>query len=234
MFILAQANPSSLQQIRPEDLFCYYAICAMALRLRSKFEIARVDHTWYHPMALVDETSLPDAKWWQPFSKDGGDMAFKEKRELFTSAFNPNGSGTLKYDFWRSMNANGQEVKLYQHCGGLHSIFVRQAPSLRVYVSTSQPIGLGETTHMITLASAQPIFGNSVIFEKEFGNDGSDITLGQILPVARCHLIEDIHLTYAGKLEVIFEGMNITTKLKTVLVKRFGRNEPSKKRKTSG
>ena len=233
MFILAHANPSSLQQIRPEDLFCYYAICAMALR--SKFEIVRVDHTWLMKLRyqMVDESTLPDAKWWQPFSKDGGDMAFKEKRELFTSAFNPNGSGTLKYNFWRSMNANGQEVKVYQHCGGLHGIFVRQAPSLRVYVSTSQPIGVGETTHMISLNSAQPIFGNSVIFDKEFGNDGSDITLGQILSVARCHLIENNHLTYAGKLEVIFEGMNITTKLNTVLVKRFGRKEPSKRRKTS-
>ena len=230
MFILSQANASSLQQIRTEDLFCYYAICAMAVR--SKFEIARVDHTWYHPMASVDETSLPDAKWWHPFSKDGGDMAFREKPVLFTSAFNPNGSGTYKYNFWRSMNANGQEVKLYQHCGGLHSIFVRQAPSLRVYLSTSQLIEVGETTHMITLKKV--IFPNDVIiFDKEFGNDGSDITLGQILPVAKCHLIENNHVTDAGKLDVIFEGMVITTKLNTVLVKRFGRKEPRKRPKTS-
>ena len=232
MFILAQANLSSLQQIRPEDLFCYYAICAMALRLRSKFEIARVDHTWYHPMASVDETSLPDAKWWHPFSKDVGDMAFREKPVLFTSAFNPNGSGTLKYDFWRSMNANGQEVKVYSHCGCLHSIFVRQAPSLRVYLSTSQLIEVGETTHMITLKKV--VFPTDVIiFEKEFSNDGSHITLGQILPVAKCHLIENNHVSDAGKLEVIFEGMVVTTKLNTVLVKRFGSKEPRKKQKTS-
>ena len=214
--------------------FAPYAICAMA---GSKFEIARVDHNGYHPMASVDETGLPHAKWWHPFSKDGGDMAFREKPVLFTSAFNPNGSGTLKYNFWRSMNANGQEVKVYQHCGGLHAIFVRQAPSLRVYVSTSQPIGVGETTHMISLSSAQPIGSGRkkwpIIFEKEFGNDGSDITLGQILPVAKCHLIENNHVTDAGKLDVIFEGMVITTKLNTVLVKRFGRKEPSKRRKTS-
>ena len=158
MFILAQANPSSLQQIRTEDLFCYYAICAMAVR--SKFEIARVDHTWYHPMALVDETSLPDAKWWQPFSKDGGDMAFREKPVLFTSAFNPNGSGTYKYNFFRSINANDQKVKVYTHCSGRHTILVRQAPSLRVYLSTSQLIEVGETTHMITLKKV--IFPNDV------------------------------------------------------------------------
>ena len=205
-----------------------------------KYEIARVDHTkqkvYHKKIGLVgDKIKLPDAKWWHPFSKDEGDMAFSEKPELFTSHFNLDGSRAYKYNFWQSMKGDkGQEVKAYQHCGGLHTIFVRQAPSLRVYVSTSQPIGVGETTHMITLASAQPIFGNSVIFEKEFGNDGSDITLGQILPVARCHLIEDNHLTYAGKLEVIFEGMNITTKLNTVLVKRFGSNEPRKKRKTLG
>ena len=72
-----------------------------------------------------------------------------------------------------------------------------------------------------------------IIFEKEFGNDGSDITLGQILPVAKCHLIENNHVTYAGKLDVIFEGMVITTKLNTVLVKRFGRKEPRKRPKTS-
>ena len=203
-----------------------------------KYEIARVDHTMqkvYHKnIGLVgDKIKLPDAKWWHPFSKDEGDMAFSEKPELFTSHFSLHGSGAYKYNFWASMNDNGQEVKAYQHCGCLHIIFVRQAPSLRVYLSTSQPIGVGETTHMITLKKV--IFPDDVIiFEKEFGNDGSDITLGQILPVARCHLIEDNHLTYAGKLEIIFEGMDITTKLKTVLVKRFGRKEPSKRRKTSG
>ena len=206
MFILAHANPSSLQQIRPEDLFCYHAICAMALR--SKFEIVRIDHTWLMKLRyqMVDESTLPDAKWWQPFSKDGGDMAFKEKRELFTSAFNPNGNGTYKYNFWRSMSANGQEVKVYQHCGGLHIIFVRQAPSLRVYVSTSQPyLGVGETTHLISLKKEASFFlpDDVVIFEKDFGNDGSDITLGQILPVARCHLIEKNHVTYAGKLDEV-------------------------------
>ena len=230
MLIVAQAMQYELAAANsPED----YAICAMA-GLRSKYEIARVDHTMqkvYHKnFGLVgDKIKLPDAKWWQPFSKDGGDMAFKEKRELFTSAFNPNGSGTLKYNFWRSMNANGQEVKVYQHCGGLHIIFVRQAPSLRVYVSTSQPIGVGETTHMISLKKDD----DEVIFEKEFGNDGSDIILGQILPDAWSHLIENNHVTYAGKLEVIFEGMVITTKLNTVLVKRFGRKEPRKRPKTS-
>ena len=101
MFILAQA----LQQIRPEDLFCYYAICAMALR--SKFEIVRVDHSWYGDAAFVELKYLPDAKWWQPFSKDGGDMAFKDSSVLFTSAFNPNGSGTMyayKYNFSHSIN----------------------------------------------------------------------------------------------------------------------------------
>ena len=238
MFILSQANASSLQQIRTEDLFCYYAICAMAVR--SKFEIARVDHTWYHPMALVDETSLPDAKWWQPFSKDGGDMAFKEKPLLFTSAFNPNGSGTCKYNFWRSMNAKGQEVRLYQHCGGLHSIFVRRPATLNVYLSTSQRTRVGATTHMITLKKVS-FPDDVIIFEKELGfEDGSDITLGQILPVAWRHLIENNHITSVGKLEVIFEHMvifegygHLSSMLSTVLVKRFGSKEPSKRQKTS-
>ena len=69
-----------------------------------------------------------------------------------------------------------------------------------------------------------------IIFEKEFGNDGSDITLGQILPVARDRLVANNHVTYQGKVEVIFEGLYITTKLSTVLVKRFN---PNKRRKTS-
>ena len=134
-------------------------------------------------------------------------MAFNEKPQLYTSHFNPNGSGTYKYNFWRSMNANGQEVKVYQHCRGLHTILVRQAPSLRVYLSTSQLDGVEdlETTHMITLKKE----GDVVIFEKEFDNDGHDIILGTILPVAWCHLINNDHVTYAGKLEVIFEGLVI-------------------------
>ena len=162
-------------------------------------------------------------------------MAFKEKPQLFTSHFNLYGSGTYKYNFWQSMKHNGQEIKMYMHCGGLHTIFVRLAPSLRVYLSTSQ-IGVGETTHMISLKKED----NVVIFEKEFGNDGSDITLGQILAVAWRHLIENDHVTYAGKLEVIFEGLlifegygDLSTSLSTVLVKRFDRQDPSKRRKTS-
>ena len=234
-------NTSSLQQIRPEDLFCYYAICGM-----SPFEIARVDvdHTWYHSNAL------PDAKLWESFSYERGDMAFQEQPQLFTSHFNLNGTYACKYNFWQSMRHNGQEIKMYMHCSGLHTIFVRLAPSLRVYLSTSQ-IGVGETTHMITLKKV--IFPDDsditlakcrlvVIFEKEFGNDDSDITLGQILPVAWCHLIENDHATYATKLEVIFEGLvifegyvrSLTRLVSTVLVKRFGRKEPSKRQKTSG
>ena len=231
MFILAQANTTSLQQIRPLDLFCYYAICAMA----SKFEIARADHTQYNVVteslcALGATLKEPDAKWWQPFSKDGGENAFKEKLVLFTSAFNPNGSGTMhawKYKFSHSINANGQEVKVYEHCGGLHKIFVRRAPSLRVFLLTSQ---VGETTHMISLKKKRL---GPVIFEKEFANDGSDITLGQILRVAKGSLIDDNHVTNQGKVEVTFEGLDIELKLSTVLVKRFGRNEPNKRRKTS-
>ena len=196
------------------------------MALRSKFEIVQVSHTWYGEAFVVEQQYLPDAKWWQPFSKDGGDMAFKDSSVLFTSAFNPNGSGTLKYNFLRSINASDQEVKVYTHCSGHHTILVRQAPSLRVYLSTSQ---LGETTHMISLKKED----GAVIFEKEFDNDGSDITLGQILPVAKCHFIENNHVTYQGKVEVIFEGLYITTKLSTVLVERFGRNEPNKRRKTS-
>ena len=101
----------------------------------------------------------------------------------------------------------------------------RRLPEL--YLSTSQ---VGETTHMISLKKED----GAVIFEKEFDNDGSDITLGQILPDAKFHFIENNHVTHQGKLEVIF-GINmvITTKLSTVLVKRFGRNESNKRRKTS-
>ena len=105
-----------------------------------------------------------------------------------------------KYNFLLSVNTNGQEVKVYQHCRLQHSIFVRRALSLRVYLSTSQSqIGVGETTHMISLKKEDDV----VIFEKEFGNDGSDITFGQILAVARRHLIENDHVTDAGKIEVL-------------------------------
>ncbi len=183
---------------------CYYAICAMAGSMqRSKFEIARVDHTKEKagPFGLgMDKIAFPDTKWWQAFSRNGGDMAFKEKPHLFTSHFNLNGM----YAFWQSMKHNGQEIKMYQHCEGLHTIFVRLAPSLRVYLSTSQ-IGVGETTHMISLKKEDDV----VIFEKEFGNDGSAITLGQILPVAWLRLLENDRVTTAGKLEVILEGLVI-------------------------
>ena len=71
-----------------------------------------------------------------------------------------------------------------------------------------------------------------VIFEKEFGNDGSDITLGQILPVAECNLVANNHITYQGQVVVIFEGLVITTKLSTVVVKKFCRKGPNKRRTT--
>ena len=73
-------NTSSLQQIRPEDLFCYYAICAMA-----EFEIARVDVIFQDDQLLA--LTLPAAKFWQPFSQDAGDMAFQNKPHLSTSHF---------------------------------------------------------------------------------------------------------------------------------------------------
>ena len=215
------------------------------MALRSKFEIVRVDKTWSHvgktwDHNILDETTLPDAKWWQPFSNDEGDMAFSEKPHLFTSHFNLDGSRAYKYNFWGSMNHKGQEVKAYQHCGGLHIIFVRRPATLNVYLSTSQRTKFWGTTHMITLKKVS--FPNDIIiFEKEFGfEDGYDITLGQILPVAWRHLIENNHITSAGKLqvifqlEVIFEGYgHLLSELNTVLVKRFGRKEPSKRQKTS-
>ena len=210
-----------------------------------KYEIARVDHTkqkvYHKNIGLVgDKIKLPDAKWWHPFSKDEGDMAFSEKPELFTSHFNLDGNPAYKYNFWQSMNHKGQEVKAYQHCGGLHTIFVRRPATLNVYLSTSQRTRVGANTHMITLKKV--IFPDDVIiFEKEFGfEDGSDITLGQILPVAWRHLIENNHITSAGKLqvifqlEVIFEGYSghLLSRLSTVLVKRFDRQDPSKRLKT--
>ena len=240
MLIWAQAMQFELAAANsPED----YAICAMA-GLRSKYEIARVDHTMqkvYHKnIGLVgDKIKLPDAKWWHPFSEDGGDMAFCEKPELFTSHFSLHGSGAYKYNFWGSMNDNGQEVKAYQHCGGLHIIFVRRPATLNVYLSTSQRTKFWGTTHMITLKKVSFPY-DVIIFEKEFGNDDSDITLGQILPVAWRHLIENNHITSAGKLqvifqlEVVFEGYgHLLSRLSTVLVKRFGRKGPSKRQKTS-
>ena len=189
---------------------------------------------------------VTSCQFWQPFSQDAGDMAFQNKPHLLTSHFSSAptkadgtkvGGGMYKYNFWLSMNANGQEVKVYQHTRRGHTIFVRRVQSLRVYLSTSQSqIGVGETTHMISLKKEDDV----VIFEKEFGNDGSDITLGQILAVAWRHLIENDHVTYAGKLEVIFEGLlifegygDLSTRLSTVLVKRFDRQDPSKRRKTS-
>ena len=229
-----------MQQIRPQDLFCYYAICAMALR--SNFEIARVDHTLSAPKILT----LPDAKWWQACSNDVGEIAFKEKRELFTSHFNlKNGirSGAYKYNFVQRQwiidkNANVQEVKVYRHCGGLHTIFIRQAPSLRVYLSISKR---SLRPHMISLKKEDGV----VIFEKEFANDGSDITLGQIMSAAKFKLVDNNHVTYQGLVDIIFEGLVITMRawstsssrawstspLSTVLAE--DRTEPNKRRNKS-
>ena len=209
----------------------------------AEFEIARVDVIFQDDKWLSD--ALPAAKFWQPFSQDAGDMAFQNKPHLSTSHFSSGptttsgskvGGGVYKYSFKLSMYANGQDVKVYQHPSRKHTIFVRRALSLRVYLSASQSqIGVGETTHMITLKKE----AGGVIFEKEFGNDGSDITLGQILAVAWRHLIENDHVTDAGKLEVIFQGSlifegygDLSTRLSTVLVKRFDRQDPSKRLKT--
>ena len=217
-----------------------------------KYEIARVDHTkqkvYHKNIGLVGEYMLPHALWWHPFSKDEGDMAFSEKPELLTSHFNLDGSRAYKYNFWQSMNHKGQEVKAYQHCGGLHSIFVRRPATLNVCLSTSQRTKFWGTTHMITLKKVSfpddVIIFEEDIFGKEFGFEcGSDITLGQILPVAWRHLIENNHITSAGKLqvifqlEVIFEGYQYSSREvvaanSTVLVK-WCRKEPSKRQKTS-
>ena len=118
----------------------YFAITRFAPWLGS-FEIARVDVIFQDDQLLA--LTLPAAKFWQPFSQDAGDMAFQNKPQLLTSHFSSPparhsgtkiGGGMYKYNFWLSMNANGQEVKVYQHCRRAHTIFVRRALSLRVYL----------------------------------------------------------------------------------------------------
>ena len=212
----------------------------------AEFEIARVDVIFQDDQLLA--LTLPAAKFWQPFSQDAGDMAFQNKPHLLTSHFSSAprkitsgtkiGGGMYKYNFRLSMNANGQEVMVYQHCRRGHTIFVRRALSLRVYLSTSQSqIGVGETTLMISLKKENDV----VIFEKEFDNGGSDIPLARVLAVAWRHIIENDHVTIAGKLDVIFQGLlifegegygDLSTRLSTVLA-WFDRQDPSKRRKTS-
>ena len=85
---------------------------------------------------------------------------------------------------------------------------------------------------MIRMFKMYSISGSQPLFEKEFANDGSDITLGQILRVAKGSLIDDNHVTNQGKVVVTFEDMDIELKLSTVLVKRFDRKVQNKKRKT--
>ena len=45
------------------------------------------------------------------------------------------------------------------------------------------------------------------------------------------NLVANNHITHQGKV-FIFEGLDITTKLSTVVVKKFCRKEPNKRRKT--
>ena len=73
MFILAQAMQYELAVANsPRGSILLLRDLRHMAGLRSKFEIARVDHTkekvYRNNFGLVvDKIAFPDAKWWQPF-----------------------------------------------------------------------------------------------------------------------------------------------------------------------
>ena len=190
--------------------------------MAGKFEIANVDIAWDKDANIV---KMPDARFWYKFTKAGGEKAFAEAGILWTSVFG--GCVAKKYNFLRSIHTATGEVKVYRHCRGQDDLFVRRPPSLRVNIHTSfhPPYQVHQTSHEITLSKttilSQCISETTEIWQMQCQNETSDITLRTILATAKKDLVENEHVTREGKVSFYLEGLNVTTKPKTILVHKY-------------
>ena len=190
-----------------------------------KYEIAQVNMNW-------DLADTPSARFWYPFSKASGEKAMREEVELLSSCFSRGRAGSMKYRWHSSVLSNNGPMKVYAHCSNFsHSntatncyVMVRFAPTLRVLVQPQQ-----EEEHNtyrpharieLRMWNIHATRHNTILWNMTFPHQVEDITLSMVINAAKKDLVEEEHVTLAGKVQSYFNGQDITKKPATVLVKK--------------
>ena len=190
-----------------------------------KYEIAEVKMNW-------DLADTPPARFWYPFSKESGEKAMREEGELLSSCFSRGPAGKMKYHFHSSVPSNNGPMKVYAHCSNISYpntatncyVMVRFAPTLRVLVQP-QPEEEHNTygPHArieLRMWDINSTRHNTILWNMTFPHQVEDITMRMIINAAKKDLLEQEHVTSAGKVEFIFNGKYVTKKPATVLVKK--------------
>ena len=195
---------------------------AMAPR-RREFEIAKVDKDW-------DLTEPPSARSWYALSKAIGLKAMNDEQELLIPLSAARGGN--KYRWHSSVPTNNGPMKVYAHCSNFSHpntatncyVMVRFAPTLRVLVkpqTEEEHNTYGPHARIeLRMWNIHSTRHNTILWNMTFPHQVEDITMRMIINAAKKNLVEQEHVTSAGKVEFIFNGKYVTKKPATVLVKR--------------
>ena len=191
-----------------------------------KYEIAQVDKDW-------DLAETPSARFWYPFTKAGGEKAMRDEEELLSSCFSRGRAGSMKYRWHRSVfSTDNGPMKVYAHCSNFSHpntstncyVMVRFAPTLRVLVlpQTEQEHNTYGPHARIELRmrNIHSPRHNTILWNMTFPHQVEDITMRMVINAAKKDLVEQEHVTSAGKVEFYFHGQDVTKKPATVLVKK--------------
>ena len=200
---------------------------AMAIQ-RRKFEIAKVDKDW-------DLTEPPSARSWYALSKACGLKAMNDEKELrfpsVGSLLSPTGPYAM-YRWHSSVPTKNGPMKVYAHCSNFSHpntstncyVMVRFAPTLRVLVlpQTEQEHNTYGPHARIELRmrNIHSPRHNTILWNMTFPHQVEDITMRMVINAAKKDLVEQEHVTSAGKVEFYFHGQDVTKKPATVLVKK--------------
>ena len=190
-----------------------------------KYEITQVDMNW-------DLADTPSAKFWYPFSKAGGEKAMRDEAELRSSCYSRGRAGLMKYRWHSSVPSNNGPVKVYAHCSNFSHpntarncyVMVRFAPTLRVLVEpkpAEEHNTYGPHARIeLRMWNIHATRHKTILWNMTFPHLVEDITLSMVINAAKKDLVEQEHVTSAGKVQFYFNGQDITKKPATVLVKK--------------
>ena len=191
-----------------------------------KYEITQVDMNW-------DLADTPSAKFWYPFSEAGGEKAMRDEAELRSSCYSRGRAGLMKYRWHSSVPSNNGPVKVYAHCSNFSHpntatncyVMVRCAPTLHVLVQPEPEedhttYGSPLVTIELRMWNIHATRHNTILWNMTFPHRVEDITLSMVINAAKKDLVEQEHVTSAGKVQFYFNGQDITKKPATVLVKK--------------
>ena len=124
-------------------------------------------------------------------------------------------------------------MKVYAHCRNRSHpgtprmqpwencyVMVRLAPNLRVLVLPKPDRALPDHTTIELFQMGHCMPAAAILWSMTFPHEVEDVTLKMILSTAKKDLVEQEHVTSAGKVEFYFNGKDVTKKPATVLVKK--------------